>query len=144
MITIIPLKAEHVQRLKDMGHLTYLTPHVNLPNMRKLESNRWSFSAVDDTGEIQAVGGVIEIWGSRGEAWMFFNSNAGPYLTAIFKGTVRFLDLCPLERIEAVVDLDFERGHRYIKALGFKLEAPLMRKYGVTGLDGSLYSFIKG
>ena len=54
----------------------------------------------------------------------------------------RFLDGLPFDRIETGVDCDFPQGHRWMKALGFTMESPRMRKFQ-NGRDHALYARVK-
>jgi len=53
------------------------------------------------------------------------------------------LDNCPLRRVEAYVDFEFEPGHRWARMLGFKLEAPRMKCHRPDGGDSALYARIR-
>jgi hypothetical protein len=64
-------------------------------------------------------------------------------LVRVTKMAKRFLDVCPIRRIEAAVVVDHGPGHRWAQLLGFELEAPLLRAYTPQGEDCSLYSRVR-
>lgn len=140
---VVKLKASHIYWLKEKGAFSYLTPYLREDNIRALENARFAFTALTQEGEVLGCAGVVEFWEGRGEAWAAFNPNCKNYFILLHKMVKRFLEIAPFTRIEAVVDLDFPEGHRWIKTLGFELEAPLMRGYTVTGKDSALYAKVK-
>lgn len=142
MISRVPLKIEHVIQLKEIGALTYLTNHVDTEKLKVLVNQPHSFAAVDGE-EVLACLGVIEYWKGRGEAWAFFRQNIGARFVSIHRQVVSFLDSVDVRRIEACVEVDFERGHRWIKQLGFVMECPLMPFYQINGQSSSRYVRIK-
>lgn len=89
------------------------------------------------------TGGFVPQWAGRAEAWaMFAPGNTLSFYT-LHKIVRRHLEACPFRRVEATVDLEFENGHRWIRALGFELEAPRLKAYFPDGSDASLYAFLK-
>lgn len=145
MIEIVSLVAEHVIQLKDRGALHYLSDYVNPDRLIALEQMPHSFSALaPPDGRVVACAGVIQQgWPGRAEAWAFFDPNIGKHFISVHRAVNRFFEATEIRRIEAVVDRDFEAGHRWIKMLGFQLEAEKLRKYTVDGRDVSLYSRVK-
>lgn len=144
MINVVEYKAQHLAELRDKGDVGYLTNLYTDKVIGNLERFN-SITVLSPEGEVISCGGVIPFWPTRGEAWQFFSERLlKKYALAVTRATIRFLEACPVRRIEAVVDLDFEQGHRYIQALGFEVEAPIMEFYGPTGKHCTLYSRIGG
>jgi RimJ/RimL family protein N-acetyltransferase len=108
---------------------------------RSLE-NQFAFTALVG-GRPVFVGGVVELWKNRGLVWSFIDRQAGQHFVAIHRAVLRFLDMLPYRRLEAECDVDFAQGHRWLKSLGFQMEAPRMRAFRVDGGDSSLYAKVK-
>jgi hypothetical protein len=94
-------------------------------------------------GKLMACGGVNKYWENRGEAWAIFDPNCRMYFLALHKAFLKLIDGCPFIRVEASVDCDFRAGHRWMKALGFQMEAPRLRHFLPNGHDAALYSKVK-
>jgi RimJ/RimL family protein N-acetyltransferase len=61
-------------------------------------------------------------------------SDCGRYLVSIHREAQKFLERMPFRRIEAHVDVGFEQGARWMKMLGFELEA-YKRAFRPDGAD---------
>lgn len=85
-------------------------------------------------GKVIACGGLIPQWENRALAWMLIGEDAGPHFAALHKHVKRFLVRAPYRRIEAHVDVGFEQGARWMKMLGFELEA-YKRAFRPDGAD---------
>jgi hypothetical protein len=94
-------------------------------------------------GKPMACVGVADKWYGRGECWALIDNYSGKHFVSIIRAMKRILDIITTERLEMTVQRDFKQAHRLAKLLGFELEADCMRKYGVTGLDYSLYARVK-
>lgn len=90
------------------------------------------------TGEVGeqviACGGLLPHWEGRATAWMLIGEAAGPHFVEVHRAVQGFLDRSMYRRIEAHVDVGFEPGIRWIKMLGFELEA-YKRAYRPDGAD---------
>lgn len=85
----------------------------------------------------------MKYWEGRGEAWAIIDDDCKKEFLTIHNFAKRFFEICPLKRIEATVDAGFSPGHRWVKMLGFKLEAPLLKSYLPNGGDSSLYAKVR-
>jgi len=141
MIVLEKFQAKHFEDLKEEPSVAPLTSYLSTPHLEALEQAPFAYSILKDKRAI-ACGGVAEYWPGRGEAWMLL-SPMGPDFLAVTRIVSRFLSVCPVNRIEAAVEVDFEPGHRWAKLLGFQLDAPLLRSYLVNGKDCSLYSRVR-
>ena len=74
-------------------------------------------------GQVILVAGLLPQWENRALAWALVADSAGPHFAAIHKAVKRFLVKAPYRRIEAHVDVGFEPGVRWMRLLGFELEA---------------------
>lgn len=140
MISVVKFKAEHLFRLKEAGAVDYLDEYVNPESCKALENAAYSYTALSETGEVLGAYGLNHLWKDRAEAWAFFNLNCKKNFLGIHNAVSRFLEVCPYRRVEAIVDYNFKAGHRWVKTLGFELEAPLMKNYLMDGRDASLYA----
>lgn len=139
---IIPYKAEHLHLIDLQESQRYLSAYLSQGLRVSLEGD-FSFTAVDGD-QVLGCAGLAEQWENRGIVWAYLSEGIGPRrFVQIHKAVVRFLEVAPLERIEATVDIDFEEGHRWLRLLGFALEAPLMRRYRPDGGDSALYARVR-
>lgn len=140
-MNILPYKAEHMEALRMQRGQMYCLPYVTPEYAKALEST-YAFTAMEGD-QVVAIGGITELWENRGLAWTFIDRRAGKHFVALHKAVSKFLEDCPLRRIEAETPCEFEQGHRWLKMLGFKLEAPRMEAFRVDGGDAALYARVK-
>jgi hypothetical protein len=138
---LIPYEAAHLLGMQLQPGQTYSTPFVTADYAKALEDQH-AFTAVEDN-RVVAVGGVIKLWDNRGLAWTFIDCRAGDCFWKLHKIVKKALDAAPYRRIEAETPCEFGPGHRWLKMLGFKLEAERMRAFRVDGGDSSLYARVK-
>lgn len=142
MIEVVKFKHKHIKSIEQQDNDLIELSSFNYESYRHLENNRYSYTILSDGRPVCCIG-VVEYWKGRGEIWAVIDRNIGSAFVGAVKAMKRMLNLCDLSRLEATVIADFEQGHRLVKLFGFELEAPLMRKYGVTGLNHSLYARVK-
>jgi hypothetical protein len=142
MIEIVKFKAEHWDLINGQDMTVSLSRMVPKEHAVALEGCPHSYT-VFARGRIVAVAGVVENSPGRGEAWAELAQVCRKDFLAIHNAVKRFLDICPFVRVEATVDVDFVAAHRWVKLLGFELEAPRMRKYSLDGQDYSLYARVR-
>lgn len=87
-----------------------------------------------DGDQVVACGGLLPHWPGRASAWMLIGESAGPHFGVIHRHVHRFLVRSPYTRIEAHVDVGFQAGIRWMKMLGFEMEA-YKRAYRPDGAD---------
>lgn len=92
--------------------------------------------------DVVMCSGMVNMWENRAQAWALISQGAGAHFVRIFRAMKSYLDLQDTRRIEAVVDANFEQGHRMMRMLGFQHEG-LMRAYLPDGRDACLYGRIK-
>lgn len=143
MTEVVAYKKEHMQELLKDENNKFLVGTVTEAIMVANESAH-AFTVLEkSTGKVLACGGVAEYWPGRGECWATFSGDWKRYKKSIHRVAKTVMDLYPGRRIEASIMIGFEDGHRWIKALGFKLDAPLLKAYLPDGGDVSLYSRVK-
>lgn len=142
MVEVVKFKAEHILSIRKQDHDAIELPSYNYEQYLKIENLKHSYSIVVD-GIVMACVGIVEYWSNRGEAWAVIDRYAGPKMLSIVREMKLLFSIVDCDRIEAAVIHNFKQGHRLVKLLGFELEASIMRKYGVTGFDYSLYARVK-
>lgn len=138
---VVPFKKEHLDGLLVQPAQKHVQEWVKTVNYGVLEGP--SAYSVFENGECLGCGGLTEVWPGRAQIWSILSAGAGKHLTAITKITKRVLNISPWRRIEATVDCDFEQGHRWVRILGFTLEAERMTAYMPDGKDVALYARIR-
>ena len=132
MTNIVPFQAWHLTWLEDHGigeqYFHRMTPDV----VRAMGVN--AVSAIVD-GDVIACGGAIQFWPGRWQLWALLSlTRSGSHMTAITYAARRFVSTLQ-GRIEFTVRKDFDKGHRWARALGFKVETPLLVHFGPEGED---------
>jgi hypothetical protein len=138
MMEVIAFKADHLKELVEQEAQEYLQAYITEDHIKEVEKSKFAFTA-KSKGRVVACGGVAELWSGRGAAWAFLDSDCKKEFYAIHLAAKRLLGICPIKRIEATVDIGFKNGHRWVKSLGFILEAPILKAYMPNGGDSSLY-----
>jgi hypothetical protein len=136
--TVAPFKRFHYEWLTsrvaaaDVGLGVELSGEV----LAQLEAqNSWT-GAIDGVPIVCA--GTMLQWPGRHAAWAYLGDDTAPHMLWITKETLARLDAVK-GRIEATVRCDFSAGHRWAKMLGFKVETPLMERFGPGGEDHTGY-----
>lgn len=92
--------------------------------------------------KVVAVFGVTMIWPGCAEVWALVSDDLKTipfWLHKKILNGIKFYETnLKLRRLQATVKVDFEMGHKWIKALGFKEEG-ILREYGVDGSDFYIY-----
>jgi hypothetical protein len=143
MIEVIRLKAEHFEQLLAQEWNAEMRPYFTPEAIKRLENNVHSYSAITASGRVVFCGGVTLYWPNRCEVWAVFDPKCKREFMAIHREVKKFLYSLNMRRIEASVRVGFESGERWVKALGFKMEAPIMKAYTPGGEDCSLYALVK-
>ncbi len=144
MIDVVKFEADHLMKLLEQETTEYIKPHVTRANAEKLALETYALTCISqEDGRVLLCGGVAEYWPGRGEAWAIVAKHCKKEFVALHNATRRLFEVCPIRRIEAAVDVKLEQGHRWVKLLGFKLEAPLLKAYDINGNDVSLYARVR-
>lgn len=140
MIKVIKMEVDHMHEV--LADQPELSKYIIEEQIFALVSMQYAYTAVNAYGKVLGCAGLVEKWGGRAEAWAILDQNSKEYFLQIHHAVKRFLKSSGIRRIEAEVNCRFPEGHRWVKSLGFKLEAPMMRFFDPAGNDCSLYSFI--
>ena len=138
---LVPYKAEHLLSITAQPAQAYLRDFITPEYCKSLEKTHAFTGMVN--GVPVGCGGLAEIWTNRALLWSFLDRSANKHLFAITKVTKLFIDAAPYRRIEAETDCEFVEGHRWLRMLGFTLEAERMKCFRVDGGDSALYAKVK-
>lgn len=143
MLETVKYKKEHMQALLKDGIESYLS-EMTEEQMGALEFADYIFTLIRKSdNKVVACGGIANYWPGRGEIWGTFSKDCQKEFIAIHRFSLKIIREWKGRRIEAAVATEFSRGHRWMRALGFKVEAPLLKSYLPNGGDVVLYSIIK-
>jgi hypothetical protein len=143
MIKAVPFRSSDFVVLKEKGVLTVYGDYVTEDSLLRLESNPYSATLIDEeTLEVFAIGGAIEVWENRAHLWLFIDPACRKRFFQIHNAVNRYINALPFRRVEAIVEVDFAEGNRWMPLLKFEREG-ILRAYGVDGKDMVMYSKIK-
>lgn len=142
MMKVEKLKAEDFKMVMARGGKSYIGATLTEEQARALEETPESFSIFAD-GKLIACAGVAEYWAGRGESWAVIATDCKADFFRLHNVVKRYLEICPIRRVEASVDCDFPAGHRWVKALGFTLEAERLKSFLPDGKDAAMYARVK-
>ena len=143
MTKLVPFKKEHYREIVGNSDQKYLADYVTDEDLEAVEQNPFSRSCFHEE-KLLGVGGIILSHEQRGEAWGVVAKGNREQFIRLHRAVKGYLESVPVRRVEAAVHLDFEPGHRWVKALGFTLEAAVMRAHSLEGKDAALYAITKG
>lgn len=139
MLTYTPFRARHVEAMNIQDNQEWVTAEYGSGDFRALEI-RHSYTLFQDGVPIVCCG-AFELSKVRGSCWAILSRSITPHIfREVHTLGKTFLASLPWRRLEAVVDVDFAAGHRWVKTLGFKLEAPCMEAYEIDGRNCALYA----
>lgn len=142
MIYPVPFEAEHFAQMQVQNEQAWLPRHATVESMKLLEG-QYSETLMQD-GRPLICAGAIPFWKGRAMVWSFLSSEVDRRVfPKVHAEAKRFIAGLPFGRLEAAVVVGFENGHRWVRALGFEVEAPLMRKFQEDGQDCVGYVLIK-
>lgn len=143
MTKLVPFKKEHYREVVGNSDQAYLNYYVTEEDLLALEESPYSRSCFHKD-KLLGIGGIILSHHGRGETWGIVAKGNRENFIHLHRAVKKYLQSAEVKRIEAVVHLDYEPGHRWVKALGFELEAPRMKAHSLDGKDAALYSLTKG
>ena len=137
---MVPYKAEHMLTLQVQQAQRGSFPCT--PEYAKSAEGPQSWTALEGD-EILGVGGVLAIWEGRGQVWSILGAGAGKHFKELHRACLKILADAPQRRLESDCVCAFPAGHKWLRMLGFHLEAACARAYYPDGSDASLYSRVK-
>lgn len=90
--------------------------------------------------EIIGSAGIVKVSATAGFLWGAISQDAGPHFIALHRAAARLLATSGLERIEAVTEVDFAAGRRWLELLGFEYLG-YVPKDGLHGEDHFKYAW---
>jgi hypothetical protein len=141
MIHFVPFEAEHMRKIKLQPSQAAQQASINEAAMKTLEGD-WSFTAFEGE-KVVFCGGCIPMWNNRALMWCFMSLMRVSSLKQLVFEADRMQKNVPYQRLELTVEVDNKQAHQFARMIGFKLEAPCMKKYGLNGVDEALYARIK-
>lgn len=142
MLTFLPCYPEHIKLIEHQDGLDEEKKVFLSKTFINLVESEFSLSAWNGS-QCVAAAGLLRVFDHRAMAWTFMGKHAGPHMRQITRKVRDVIDSYPAQRIEMLVNCDYEAGHRWAKMLGFEVEAPRMRMSGALGQDEALYSKVK-
>jgi hypothetical protein len=126
--TVEPFRLEHVTQNEWMGEspLSCLSNEV----LQNMSHNDRGFTAKVD-GKVVAVAGILLLWPGVAHAYSYLTVHSKTaYKFSLHKsvnrGITTLQQLNNLHRLETLVELGYENGYRWVEALGFTCEGPLL------------------
>lgn len=116
-------------------------PNMTPDYVRGLLQFGKNFAALYD-GRVIAIGGTLELWRHRLQAWALLSNDARRHLLPLTRIVRAYFAEQPETRIETAVRSDFTAGHRWARMCGFEREGT-MRGYTEAGEDYDLYAMVK-
>lgn len=137
MIKVYDFRAEHITRLRAQDAQQGGEP-MTFNYGRTLERVGPAISCITDSGDVVMCAGYGELWAGRHVAWAVLSQSACKHMLRLTR-IVKAMLGTPTGRVEAIVEYDFEQGHRWVRMLGFDVEIPKAVKYLPGGVDASVY-----
>lgn len=127
---IVPFKRWHYGWLEVAKPNRYALHDSVLAQME--EAN--SYTGIVD-GNVVFCAGTLAQWPTRHIGWALLHERLSrPHILWITREVRAGLE-CVKGRIEMTVRADFTQGQRWAKAIGFRVETPLLEAYGPDGED---------
>ena len=142
-MTIIPFEVKHLAQMDLQERQRRTLAHMTAERRAVLAKGGPAVSAVVE-GRIIASGGLVMLPAGAAFAWVAFAKDAGPYFPKLYRAARRFLADAPaIERLEAVTEVDFAPGHRWLELLGFKRDG-ILEHDGINGENQYRYTRQEG
>lgn len=138
MVEILKFKREHYMfGFEPQEHNMGFAKRVNDSVFEMMEASPFAHT-IRVGGRTVALVGMTFFHPDRAETWGVLSKDCTEEFLAIHKVVRKYLSGWAGTRLESVVEVGFEPGHRWAQALGFKYEG-LMRGYLPGGKDAIMY-----
>jgi hypothetical protein len=141
-MTIIPFIPEHLAKINLQERQRRTISHMTPAWLQVLAQGGPAVSAVVDEQIIGSAGIVVQS-ADAGFLWGAISQDAGPYFLHLHRAACRLLEMPRLQRIEAVTEVDFPEGRRWLGLLGFECEGRVSQD-GPNGEDHFRYVWTAG
>jgi hypothetical protein len=137
-MTILPFRPEHLARIKNLQEVQRRAVSDLPPKWLQLvaQANPAVSAVVND--QIIGCAGIIVSSSGTGFLWGAISQDAGPHFIAMHRAALRLLEMARLARIEAMVEVDFDEGARWLDLLGFRFDGRVSND-GLNGEDHCRY-----
>lgn len=137
MFEVKPFSPEHVDELRGSAAETWIRPLLNAKN---ITATGYDWSGFWN-GRLVGCAGFVSIYPQpvRAVAWAILTPLARDCFGHVHRAVKQAIAEAPFNRIEANVDLRLDAGHRWAKALGFRLETPFKALWLPDGRPVSEY-----
>jgi RimJ/RimL family protein N-acetyltransferase len=116
---------------------------IKTPSMGRELAAAGPVFVVERDDKIVAIIGIVENkWNNSGVAWALFSHDSGPVMRGVVRYVKTWFELQTYQRLEICVEVNFEKGHKFAKFLGFEREG-VKRCSTRDGKDEVMYSRIK-
>ena len=141
MIELAPFELWHAQAYVPQPDERHIGQDERMAFAQIQASCGPAWTAIDEDGQVVAVGGICNAWNGRGIAWCGLSADAGRHMLRLTKMILRLHDALKYRRIEMYADAGSPIAGRWAVMLGFKLETPKpMRCFLPDGRDAMLYA----
>lgn len=131
LIKIVPFEEKHIKEMSQWQNSDLLIGFLGMGLPYLL------FTAFIEE-KIIAIAGVIRMWEGVAEAMSTMAPEAEKYMKSIHRKSkeiiIQAIKDWKLRRVQTVVNVNSEKGRKWVEALGFKIEST-MSKYGLNGED---------
>jgi len=135
--SVVPFRRWHVDWLLEDGDAEGGFCRPDQGTLAAMEGMGTNWTIVLE-GTPLMCGGTMMQWPGRHIAWSYLNQHTGKHMVYITKRVLEYLAKAK-GRIEITVRVDYEKGHRWAKMLGFKEEC-FLTAYGPEGEDHVQYT----
>ncbi len=138
-MNVIPFRPEHLAQINLQERQRRTISHMTTEWLQVLAQGGTAVSAVVDDRIIGSAGIVVQSV-DLGFLWGAISQDAGRYFIHLHRAAIRLLEIPRLQRIEAVTEVDFQQGRRWLELLGFECEGRFS-KDGPNGEDHFRYAW---
>lgn len=144
MIEIVKFNAMHLPYVDLIDQQAHMADLFNSEEYQHLLHCGYAYTALAN-GHVICCAGVFPIAPHIGRAWALMGKRSADHMIDITRNCLHLFDTIPVPRIETMVCRDYEKGHRWVRMMGFVNETPDigMRGYGMNGETYDLYSKVK-
>lgn len=142
---VVPYTPDHLLLIEPQAGQAWASQFITPKVARDLQGPH-AFTVIGKGELVLACAGLAPLDGQgRYLGWSFLSALVTPADFIWMHNRARlYLRTFNARRVEIAVDCEFDRAHRWARALGFTLEAPRMRAYEADGRDCALYALTGG
>lgn len=127
----------------DLGGQEWMRAYFGENNPKEAYANAGPAHTLTVDGEVLACAGLIAWNRFRATSWAFLSHEVRKHFLPGHLFVKQFLRESDFKRIEAFVDVDFEKSMKWLPTLGFKPDGPPKEFWFVDGRTAQEFIFIK-